>query len=221
MLLMAEIDRIEISLRRGWASHLAMLYGPFANQTASLFKNKSEWRASISTLMKEYDKSSEIFAKHYLEKYGNLSLPPIWICVELMTFGNLSRMIDNLDNPKDRQEIAHLYNLDEVVLVSFLRHLVHVRNCVAHHSRIWNRKFVLKFKVPQNKSLGLRDYFTYEEDDSKKIYNTLVMIVYLAKLIDPASQIKEDLLKLISDYPEIDPGAMGFLSNWKDLDYWN
>lgn len=220
-LLMGEIDKIEISLRRGWAGHLATNYGPFANQEASLFTNKSEWRSSLAILMKDYDRSNELFARHYLDNYENLKLPPIWICAELMSFGTLSKLISNLTNPKDRQEISQPYNLDEVVLVSFLHHLVSVRNAVAHHSRIWNRKFVLKFKLPQNKSLGLLAFFTHGEDDIKRIYNTLVMIGYIANAINSASRFHVNLVELLSNYPDIDTASMGFPANWEEMSIWN
>lgn len=220
MLLMAEIDKIEISLRRSWAGHLAINYGPFANQEASLFFKKSDWRLSLTILMRDYDRSQELFAKHYLQTYEDLSLPPIWVCAELMSFGTLSKLISNLANPKDRQEISQPYNLDEVIMISFLHHLVNVRNIVAHHSRIWNRNFVIKFKLPQNRKLGLWNYFNRNSQDTKKIYNTLVMLGYLSAIIDPASVFYKGVVELLGKYPEINPKAMGFPGNWTTMKIW-
>lgn len=220
MLLMAEIDKIEISLRRGLAGHLAVTYGPFANQQASLFSKKSDWRASLTILMRDYDRSQELFARHYLQKYEDLNLPPIWVCVELMSFGTLSKLISNLANPKDRQEISQPYDLDEVVMISFLHHLVNVRNIVAHHSRIWNRNFVVKFKLPQNKKPGLWNYFNHSSKEGKKLYNTLVMLGYLAVIIDPNSTFYTRVVELLGRYPEISPNAIGFPSNWRSMQIW-
>lgn len=220
LLLMAEVERIEISLRRGWAGHLSIRYGAFAHQDALLFGKNWMWLKSLEKLKEDYRRSDEPFATHHLENYPDLELPPIWVCTELMTFGSLSKLIENLADPQDRQAVSKPYDLDEVVLVSFLHHLVIVRNIVAHHSRIWNRRFVFKFKFPKNKFLGLWDLFNHGEDDDKKLYNTLVMLGYFSKRIDSSSTFIKKIVDLLNRYPEIVPSAMGFPANWKEMDFW-
>lgn len=163
LLLMAEIERIEISLRRGWAGHLSIRYGAFAHQDALLFGKNWMWLKSLEKLKEDYRRSDEPFATH---------------------------------------------------------HLVIVRNIVAHHSRIWNRRFVFKFKFPKNKFLGLWDLFNHGEDDDKKLYNTLVMLGYFSKRIDSSSTFIKKIVDLLDRYPEIVPSAMGFPANWKEMDFW-
>lgn len=220
LLLMGEIERIEISLRRGWAGHLSIRYGAFAHQEAHLFGKNWMWAKSLEKLKDDYKRSDESFATYYLENYPDLELPPIWVCTELMTLGSLSKLIENLADPTDRQAVSQAYDLDEVILVSFLHHLVIVRNIVAHHSRIWNRRFVFKFKLPRNQSVGLADFFNLDDGKVNYLYNTLVMLKYLSTKIDSTTTFSKKIVDLFDRYPEILPSAMGFPVNWKEMSVW-
>jgi abortive infection bacteriophage resistance protein len=219
-LLMKEIEKVEASLRRGWAGHLSLKYGAFAHQNRGLFTNQGMWAKSLEKLKEDYGRSEEQFAKHYLANYPNLELPPIWVCTELLTLGSLSKLIVNLAEPKDRQAISRSYYLDEVVFMSFLHHLVILRNMVAHHSRIWNRRFVFRFKLPKNPILGLCDSFNLDKEKVNSLYNTLVMITYLSMKIDLKSTTSRQIIELLGRYPEIDPRSMGFPPRWQEMRIW-
>jgi abortive infection bacteriophage resistance protein len=67
------------------------------------------WQQSRDELAKEYARSRETFAEHYRSQYPQLTSPPLWVACELMTLGHLSRWLQNLRIPKDRQTIADAY----------------------------------------------------------------------------------------------------------------
>jgi abortive infection bacteriophage resistance protein len=218
LLLIDAIERVEISLRTRWANELSMRYDPFAHEDAAHFSNVSVWQQGLGELGKEYTRSRETFAEHYRNQYPNLTTPPLWVACELMTLGHLSRWLQNLRTPKDRQTIADAYRLDEKVLISFIHHLTVVRNHCAHHGRIWNRKLSLKMLIPSKKPAGLSASFHPEQD--RRIYNTLTMLAYLLQIISPDRAWQENLIRLIEQTPYVDVAAMGFPENWQLRPVW-
>ncbi len=218
LLLLDAIERIEISLRTTLAQHLATAYGPFAHDDGTHFKDRSSWEKSQDELRKEYERSRETFAKHYRERYPELVSPPIWVACELMTLGHLSRWLKNLTKPDDRQQIADQYGLDERVLVSFAHHLTVVRNHCAHHGRVWNRRFGLRFTLPTKKPRHIASDFNPGEP--QLIYNTLTMLAYLLDLLSPGHHWRREIHQLLAAHPEIDPTAMGFPGHWRETSLW-
>ena len=218
LLLLDAIERIEISLRTTFAQHLASIYGPFAHDSLALFRDSADWHKSQDELCKEYDRSRETFAKHYRQRYPELVRPPIWVACELMTLGHLSRWLKNLAKPDDRQRIADHYGLDERVLLSFAHHLTVVRNHCAHHGRVWNRRFALRFTPPTKKPRHIASAFNPGEP--QLIYNTLTMLAYLLDLLSPAHTWRREIHTLLAAHPEIDPAAMGFPEHWRETALW-
>ncbi|SIP87675.1 Abortive infection bacteriophage resistance protein [Aromatoleum tolulyticum] len=218
LLLLDAIERIEISLRTTLAQTLALRYGPFAQDEAARFKDRGDWQRSQEELRKEYQRSRETFAKHYRERYPELASPPIWVACELMTLGHLSRWLKNLAKPEDRQHIADQYGLDERVLISFAHHLTVVRNHCAHHGRVWNRRFALRFTLPTKKPRHIASDFNPGEP--QLIYNTLTMLAYLLDLLSPAHHWRREIHQLLAAHPEIDPAAMGFPDHWRETRLW-
>lgn len=218
LLLLDAIERIEISLRARWASHLALQYGSFAHTDPKNFKQRNVWQDCMNELNKEYRRSRETFADHYRNNYGHLTSPPIWVACELMTLGHISRWLQNLEQPRDRQHIANAYALDERVLVSFTHHLTVVRNHCAHHGRIWNRKFSLKMQLPRMKPKQLSAAFNPAED--RRLYNTLTLLAYLMRIISPASTWETRVRQLLESCRLADTAAMGFPQDWQQREFW-
>jgi abortive infection bacteriophage resistance protein len=221
LLLLDAIERIEISLRCRWANYLSLNYGAFAHHNNSLFHRQDTWKRCCDELNKELQRSHETFAKHYQERYKHLETPPIWVSCELMSIGHLSRWIQNLRKPHDRQAIADTYDgLDEKVLVSFLHHLTIVRNHCAHHGRIWNRRLTVKMRLPSKKPAELASVFNRNEDAHGRLYNTLAMLAYLLRGISPESHWRNNLIELFGSCEQASTAVMGFPEGWKALPLW-
>lgn len=219
LLLIDAIERVEISLRARWTYHMTMQYGPFAHEDYAHFKRKDIWQSCMDELKKEYTRSRETFADHYRNNYGHLNSPPIWVACELMTLGHVSRWLQNLNLPKDRQQIANAYGLDERVLVSFSHHLTIVRNHCAHHGRVWNRKFSLKMQLPAKKPQHLAAAFHPAED--RRLYNTLTMLAYMMHLLCPDSTWTSRAKHLIRSCPQAKLTDMGFPQDWQQRAFWS
>ena len=60
----------------------------------------------------------------------------------------------------------------------------------------------------------------FNQVDNGRLYNALVMIAYLTRVIEGGGQWAEQLRILVDRYPRIPQERMGFLSNWKLFDIW-
>lgn len=217
LLIIDAIERVEVSIRTQWAYYLAHSYGTHAHLQTDIFKSKYEYDKTIANLMVELNRSREVFIKHLISKYDE-PMPPIWAIVEIISFGQLSKFYSNIKTRKDRNAIAEIYNLDEVVMSSFLHHLNTVRNSCAHHSRIWNRNFTVTMKIPRKGAEGFLINFNSEQE--RKIYNTLVLLEYLMEKACPGTHWRKRLITLLDEH-DVDTGVMGFPDDWKSLPIWN
>ena len=218
LLVMDAIERIEISVRTQWAYHFSHRYGPHAYLDSNLFKTKWNHQANLGKLKYEVAASQETFIQHLRNKYDE-TLPPIWAVVEIMTLRQLSKWFANLTHGKDRNTVAHVYDMDEINLTSYLHHLSTVRNVCAHHSRLWNREFTFTYKLPTKRPQIIVN--SLNRNQPRKLYNTLVMLEYLMEKISPGTHWKQRLFELLKKHPVVNPATMGFPENWQALSIWN
>ncbi len=202
------IERIEVSLRSNMANILALKYGTHPHLQPNIFSNNDKYNKTLQKLKNEIIRSNELFIKHFNNTY-NEELPPIWASVELMTIGQISNWYSNLKHRKDRNDISKIYGLNETILKSFMHHLTIIRNISAHHSRLWNRRFMFTFKLPNN-PIELSTKINYTSTNS--IFNTVIMIDYLMGKIDKNNHWYKKLNDLISSH-NINKTSMGFPKN--------
>lgn len=216
-LVMDAIERIEVSLRGGWAHHLATKYGSHGYLEPAHYARSDHYAKAMSNLLEEVARSRDTFIEHYRGKYTQPEMPPIWMVAEVMSLGQLSKWLGNLKQRADRQAIAKPQGLDEKVLVSVAHHLTYVRNICAHHGRLWNKQFIVTMLVPNSPgSLKL----AMNSVAPRKIYNTLAAIGYLMPIIAPGSEWRRHLVELVESCPLADRTAMGFPDNWQTFPAW-
>lgn len=219
LLVLDAIERVEVSIRTGWAYHLAHRYGAHAHLDASIFKKPApNWDHGQQSekLTNEARRSHETFVQHHYRKYHE-PLPPLWAVVEIMTLGQLSKWYGNLRHGADRNAVAHRYDMDETNLCSFLHHLSTVRNLCAHHSRLWNREFTFTFRLPSRRPQAL--VASLNARDGRRLYNTLTTLAWLLDCISPGHHWKQRLKGLLAQHG-IDTRPMGFPSDWEQLPIW-
>lgn len=215
LLVLDAIERVEVSVRSQWAYQLAHQHGPHAHLDASLAFKRHLWQTNLDKLSGEVARSDEAFIKHLQSTYAE-SLPPVWAVCEVMSLGLLSRWYNNLKPMPARRAIATIYGVDEKVLESWLRHLSLVRNVCAHHSRLWNREFTITALLPRSKPAGLTTQF---QTGSRKLYNTLVILLHCMDMIAPRHHWRTRLKALIAEH-EIPVRSMDFPVGWQGLPIW-
>ena len=92
-----------------------------------------------------------------------------------------------------------------------MRSITVLRNCCAHHSRLWNRYLST---APQMNA-SLRDaWVNIQNVDANKVYAISCCIAYWLDSMVYDDDLKKNFKSLLVSYPQIDPAAMGFPKDW-------
>lgn len=214
LLVMEAIDRIEIAVRTIWTYQMVGTYGSHPHCNKSLFNNSYFYEQAISRLTEQVERSGELFIKHYKSKYESPELPPLWMATELMSFGDLSKWIDNAQNLAKTKMVAKAVGLpSEGTFRTVLQVLVNVRNHCAHHGRLWNRRLITR--PPLIKSFGPDILRQEDGQPDNRVYNVLVIITRLLEHQSPKTKFRSRLGALVAKFSEEQLTEMGFPKDWK------
>ncbi|AZZ53770.1 Abi family protein [Rathayibacter festucae] len=141
--------------------------------------------------------------EHCVAKYRDTGdVVPVWVAMEVLSFGTVSKMYRLLDDEPVRETIAKGFGLNESRrLDSTLHSLSVLRNVCAHHGRIWNRVVAVKPFVLNR----LRT----EADPSIYLGTPWGWFVVLADLVDGVrggSGFSTKLFDFIAGHPEWEDG---------------
>ncbi len=220
ILVMDAIERVEVAMRTQLAYHFAHTYDAFAYSQHANMPGLDEraHRRWLNELSDETRRSTEPFIKHFQEHYGDShSMLPIWMLVEVMSFGKTLTFFRGVHRDLQRQ-IASLYHVPDEVLSSWLTSLNAVRNICAHHGRLWNRVLGYKPKLPSKRKYP--EWHPQLEISRARVYIILTMLRFLLRHIAPTSRWEERLQILLDNNADISTTAMGFPSGWKESVLW-
>ena len=201
-----ELEKIEVAIR----TQLSLVFSnksqdPFWYLDKGWFSHASqdEFSRLIDDVTDDVDRSNEDFIKHYKAKYDTPEMPPTWMSLEVVSFGTLSQMGN------------------EDVFANWLHAFSNLRNCCAHHSRIWNRRFVVHLKLAYNTS---RPFLTAESTSAikpNKLFALLSAIKYIADVISPGNSFRQNLMVLLNNHHRLlNLKEMGFPMDWESLPVW-
>ena len=219
------IESFEISLRTHFANYLSC-----KNKDPFVYLNKDEFRLNSVDRQNNYNKllekisdncknSQELFIAHFKETYWDKTSslhPPIWMITEILTLGQLSKIIYLL-NSSNQKKLANIYGMDRDSFLSFLKVITTVRNLSAHHARLWNRRFTSVINSNIFNDSELTEALNRKERN--KIYNIILVLFHALSKVNAPSKILQQVKTLINKY-NIDTHKMGFPDNWKEITYW-
>lgn len=222
LLIFDAIERIEIAVRAQIINQLSVNHGANWYEDPTLFWNDKNFNHGdfLSKVEEEKKRANEQFLKHYAATYDNPVNPPCWMLFEILSMTTISFLyIAIKDNGNHKKAITSHFNLTDVIFISWLHSLCHVRNICAHHGRLWNRFFIIKPLLPNRP----KHKFLKQTDDldSRKLYVTLCCIQRLLESINPTSHYKAKLKALIDKYPKVSIAEMGFPHEWLSEPLWN
>lgn len=213
------IRDIEIALRTRIIHYISMEQGAFWFMEPQHFENKSNFEYNLNKLSNELKRSNEDFLLEHFQKYDIPSMPPAWKSLEVATLGTLSKIYENLITTPSKKNVAHSFGLPQYTyLESWNRSITVLRNCCAHHTRVWNRRFSLKPQLPH--TLPMPWISNTSSIKPYKLYAQLCVLAYIEQTIIHSSELKKNLLLLIHNYPNIDISAMGFPNDWQTEPLW-
>jgi len=128
------IDRIEVAIRTQFIYSMSLTYNdthwhdkkayfvnPYYNKIGMLVDPYSDFQAIISRA--KTAQRPEVFIKHYMDTYDRPSNPPSWMCLELLTIGELSHIYRGLADNRDKKRIADFFDVHHKVFTSWLHTL--------------------------------------------------------------------------------------------------
>jgi len=165
-----------------------------------------DWLAKLEESIK---RTHEDYVKDFFNEYDEEKVLPIWIVIEIMSFGQLSVMLRGLKR-SDRKDIAEkCFGIDEARLYSWVHTLVYLRNLCAHHSRIWNRTLAIKpmttKRLPEWKAIS-----------NYKIFCVFLIFKKLMIIPEQWEDWKNDLICLLKESNNINIKMMDFPDEWEE-----
>lgn len=90
------IQDIEVALRTRIIQFFSMAHGAFWFMEASKFNSCSIFQACLDSIQVDLNRSKEDFLQEHFAKYSSPSMPPVWKTLEVVSFGNLSKLYANI-----------------------------------------------------------------------------------------------------------------------------
>ena len=229
-LLREGIELVEVDLCSAIAYSFGKQHGAFGHTKADNFHQQfgnfhgesepvyhTQW---LQWLRREANRSQEIFAQHFRRNHIEFPDLPIWAVSELMTFGQMARMVRALKRV-ERKQISDLYGLPESVLRSLVLHLTYVRNCCAHNLRLWDKKWAVQPEFPRHP-----DWQAPVLTTNKRVFATVLLI---KQLLDSCTAIesaveswRDRMTELLSQPPNLKSAntKLGLPTGWKNHPVW-
>lgn len=235
LLVLDAVERVEVAIRSALTDHMSITYADphwYGDRQHFRDHRKHQWflddiqKACDDQLTRaaEHPGDSIVFRsalEHYLTTYGTPKLPPSWLMVEMLTIGQLDHLIRNLKRRADKTAIARTVGLNEVLLDSWLRTYVRVRNICAHHGRLWNVGLGVYPALPTSPAIAwLADGSVLTARRSKQLYPVLVSLQSVLNTISPHSSWAERLSDLLAAHPHLPLRGLGMPDDWRTDDFW-
>ncbi|MBW2647897.1 MAG: Abi family protein [Deltaproteobacteria bacterium] len=221
LILFDAIERIEIALRTKLIYHLSLSYGSTWYKREELFVDSDKHFEHVEQLEREFGYSQEIFIKDHKRRYPNEN-PEAWKILEIASMGTLSKFYKNLDHQlPEKAQIANEMGLNlHSELSSWLESVTYIRNIIAHHSRLWSRNMVKRPVDTLNNPTDVWFDRPLVDVQKKKAFLIISIMVFLCDHVFPENGIKDKILNLIANYPNVPVYKIGFLNNWDQAPIW-
>jgi abortive infection bacteriophage resistance protein len=232
-LIFSRIQDLEVIVRTQFNEHMVASYDCafWYIRDEILFEASEDFKATLEKVENHFGNSKEEFAQYYRARFHNIvsekhkTMPPTWMAIELMTFGNLVTFMNGLP-----EEVIKDCKLDRFAkknfgvnkfrtLTNWLLCVRDVRNHTAHHGRLFNRNLralngilpFLEVAVPEIEADGRR------LQRLNRIYTALAGIQVMC---DKQNMMKigPDISNLVRAHPSISQffDSMGFPHNWEN-----
>jgi abortive infection bacteriophage resistance protein len=217
ILLFNEIEKIEVAIRsamHNWISDA--LNDVFWMTDIRYFYNSNVFSKTLTHIQTEIEKTKEEFIAHFQSKYSN-PYPPAWMIAEIIPFGLLCGIFNNLNTAGLKKKVANHFRLSLPVISSWIVTMVNLRNLCGLHSRTWNREIPV---VPTEPKSPAFPWINSATTDMKRVYYRICIVKYFLFTVSPHNTFTQKLKSLLAEYPTIDVKAMGFPAGWQNEPLW-
>ena len=139
-ILFAALEEVEIYLRAKFAYFHAHKYGAEGYMNSENYSDRHKAEKFQDNLEREIKNNGKSpFVAHHKKNYeGHF---PVWVAVELFTFGMLSRFYSDMKTADQKHLAKSLYGTVPKNVTSWLRCCTDLRNVCAHYGRLYYRIF--------------------------------------------------------------------------------
>ncbi|HEJ6164831.1 TPA: Abi family protein [Pseudomonas aeruginosa] len=244
---MAGIEKVEVAMRACLSNHMSPSYGADWFCDKSLFQRdyrhadllkplrdkiqnekgkferesdriKTGTQTDIQKQARIESRMRDNYFRFYGQTYSGPELPPSWAVTEELSLGTISTLYGALARPADRKAIARRFGVAQEVLASWLHTLTFIRNCCAHHARLWNRELGVRPKLPNSWDIPLVPAGRPRPKD--RVYIVLTVLAYLTDTVSPDSRWKAGLIALVENCRDDALQQMGFPDEWRNQPQW-
>lgn len=204
-ILLSVSEAIEISIRARLSYLHAHKYGAVGYLDPNNFSPRHKHNLFTENYKREIKNNEKVaFVKHHIEKYNGIF--PIWVLVELFSFGMLSHFYGDMLTSDQKSFARKYYNSTPKNIISWLKCCTDLRNICAHYGRLYYRTFPA---APAGICLS--------DNEKHRLWGTLLAAKNL--FTDPDKWNNEfvtALIALIDQYSDdIDLKHIAFPDNWQ------
>ena len=216
--LMYLLESIEVSMRTYIGYFHAKSFGAIGYYEEDAFDDVDrfhKFEADYKAAIDEYG-NKEVFVKHHNDIYDGKF--PIWVLVELLTLGSLSRLFKNLTT-EVRDEICkcNFGKINDEYIGKWLQGCTILRNICAHRGRLFNRQ------IPFSLRLSKKDKQIFKNDGisiNKATKQLFAYLIVMKKMIPDErvwNTFTSRLIDLKNKYPFVRLDYYGFTKDWEKI----
>lgn len=110
------IQDIEVALRTRIIHFFSLRHGAFWFMDASKFLNHSIYQTCLDNLQNELKRSREEFIQDHFTRYASPSMPPVWKTLEVVSFGNLSKLYANIKDTNAKKKCQRVWDFQNTII---------------------------------------------------------------------------------------------------------
>lgn len=203
------LEFFEVQLRARLSYHLAITYGSTGYTNPANFRLDKQSHGSHKNLMNKFKvevrrQDDLAFVRHHQTKYGGYF--PVWVAVELFSFGMLAQLYDLLTE-YDQWAVSREYHLTPEAMDALIAAAVDVRNICAHYARLYNQQIEHQPILPP-------EYQTYK---SHFVFPTLLALRTVAGNHRVYGDMIRGIAQLAEEYPKANFALCGFPDDWENV----
>ena len=207
-LLLGILETFEISLRSYLSYYFSHRYGSMGYLDPKNFEEERYHHTFVRVVRRGLARNDDLFSAGHRDQYkGNF---PLWVVVEILSFGDLSRFYANMRSDDKRNFAKQYFQVPYIYLDSWLIVLSHVRNICAHYGRLYNRTLKYMPKLDKkDKGLGIR---------IDRVYASIFVLHKLSPEGYEWDAFVTNLQTLLDFYKEVvELPLIGFPGRWNEL----
>lgn len=207
--LLPVLEFFEVQLRAKLSYRLAMAHGSTGYTNAENFRQDNQSQGIHKSLINKFKievrrQDALPFVRHHKTKYGGHF--PIWVAVELFSFGMLAQLFDMMTD-EDQWAVSGEYDMEPDMLAALIHAAVELRNICAHYNRLYNQTIDDQPLLPPQ-------YAAYESD---RAFPTVLMLRTVAGYHPVYTKMIDGIARLADEFPEANLGLCGFPEDWAFL----